>query len=327
MQASRNLAAIVTALAIAGCTTHAVGVTPGPPAAAATPTPTPAPTPTPTPTPGDRLFDEITRALLRGDHREAAAVVERARRIAPPAQPSADLIAYLDATVHAYQGDYRGAAGVMNAYIAKVGPTAKAAFAFHDAMIALRTADGDLLGALVECEEMTRAGMQGTWTTDDPDRMTLVRLKEHWHRAYLLRMMAQTLTGAEREAFLDYAEHARRDYAVLAAPLAGLGDSIAVLDAYFAFCDGVPDRMRAAAQRVHVAEDDDAEDLYLVQLALDGAGDSAAAAAVRARIRAQTSVNVLEPVFLAWMRADEAAVGGASPAFSPKHPTGARRAD
>lgn len=148
-------------------------------------------------------------------------------------------------------------------------------------MIALRTADGDLLGALVECEEMAKAGALGTWTPSDGDRMTLVRLKEHWHRAYLLRMVAQTLTGAERQAFIGYAERARQDYAALAAPLGALGDSIAVLDAYFAFCDGARARMREAALRVKVAEDDDIEDLYLVQLALDGAGDSDAAAAVR----------------------------------------------
>jgi hypothetical protein len=76
-------------------------------------------------------------------------------------------------------------------------------------MIALRTADGDLLGALVECEEMAKAGALGTWTPSDGDRMTLVRLKEHWHRAYLLRMVAQTLTGAEHQAFIGYAERAR----------------------------------------------------------------------------------------------------------------------
>lgn len=67
-------------------------------------------------------------------------------------------------------------------------------------MIALRTADGDLLGALVECEEMAKAGALGAWGRSDGDRMTLVRLKEHWHRAYLLRMIAQTVNGAERAA-------------------------------------------------------------------------------------------------------------------------------
>jgi hypothetical protein len=190
-------------------------------------------------------------------------------------------------------------------------------------MIALRTADGDLLGALVECEEMAKAGALGTWTPSDGDRMTLVRLKEHWHRAYLLRMVAQTLTGAERQAFIGYAERARQDYAALAASLGALGDSIAVLDAYFAFCDGARARMREAALRVKVAEDDDIEDLYLVQLALDGAGDSDAAAAVRKRMLALTSPTVLTPVFLAWLRAD-AAAAQRPPQFSPKHPTGAR---
>jgi hypothetical protein len=166
------------------------------------------------PTPNDKLIEEVTRALLREDHEEAAAIVERARRAAPPAQPNAQLIAYLDATVHAYRGDYRGAAQVMYDHVMTVGPAAEGAFEFHDAMIALRTADGDLLGALVECEEMAKAGALGTWTPSDGDRMTLVRLKEHWHRAYLLRMVAQTLTGAERQAFIGYAERARQDYAL-----------------------------------------------------------------------------------------------------------------
>jgi hypothetical protein len=104
----------------------------------------------------------------------------------------------------------------------------------------------DLSGALIECEEMVKAGTLGTWTSPDVDRVTLVGLKEHWHRAYLLRMIAQTRTGADRQAIMDYAEHARQDYVVLATPL-GLSDSIAVLDAYFAFCDGDRDRMREAA--------------------------------------------------------------------------------
>ena len=268
-----------------------------------------------------QLVDQVTQALRRGDPAAAAEAVERARHQVPA--PSAQLLAYLDATVHSYQEDFQGAARVMNDHVAKAGATTQDAFAFHDAMIALRTADGDLLGALVECEEMTEAGTLGTWRSDDGDRLTTVRLKQHWHRAYLLRMIAQTLAGAEREAFLGYAERARQAYVALAAPLGTLGDSIAVLDGYFALCDGDPARMRDAAHRVHVAEDDDVEDLYLVQVALDGAGDHAAAAAVRARIRALPFVTVLTPVMLAWMRADEA--DPALPArFSPKHPTGTR---
>jgi hypothetical protein len=134
-------------------------------------------------------------------------------------------------------------------------------------------------------------------------------------------MIAQTLTGAEREAILGYAERARQDYVALAAPL-GLGDSIAVLDAYFAFCDGDRARMGEAARRVNLAEDDDVEDLYLTQLALEGTGDRDAAAAVRKRILGSSQVTVLTPVFQRWIRADDAP--GAQPRpFSPRHPSGA----
>jgi len=322
MQSLRDLRIVIfIVLAVCGCAAQASGTM----RAVAKPAPADArANAAATPASNQKMIDEITKALLREDHEEAAAIVERARRTSPPAQPGARLIAYFDATVHSYRGDFQAAANIMHDHIARVGPTAADAFAFHDAMIALRTADGDLLGALVECEEMVRVGALGTWKPADGDRMTLVRLKEHWHRAYLLRMIAQTLTGAERQAFIGYAESARQNYVALAAPLGSMGDSIAVLDAYFAFCDGVPAKMREAAQRVNVAEDDDVEDLYLTQLALDGAGDGDAAAAVRAHIRALSSVNVLTPVFLMWMRGDEAAADGRLPRFSPKHPTGAR---
>lgn len=316
--ALRSLGAIVVALAAHGCAAHSAGAAgsdvKGAPATSSAPEAEAA---------RQKIADEITAALLREDFKAAAAVVERARQLSPPVRPSAKFVAYFDATVHAYQGDFRGAIKVMYDHIATVGPTAMDAFSFHDAMIALRTADGDLLGALVECEEMTRAGALGTWSSSDPDRMTLVRLKEHWHRAYLLRMIAQTLTGDERQAFISYAEAARQDYVALAAPLRSLGDSIAVLNAYFAFCDGDRVRMREAARRVNVAADDDVEDLYLVQLALDGAGDGEAAAAVRTRIAALTFVTVLTPVFAAWMRADQAPPDQPRP-FSPRNPMGAR---
>jgi hypothetical protein len=105
--------------------------------------------------------------------------------------------------------------------------------------------------------------------------------------------------------------------------LGDLGDSIAILDAYFAFCNGDRARMHEAAQRVHVATDDDVEDLYLVQLAFSGAGDPDAATAVRKLIAQISFVTVLTPVFLTWMRTDDAA-GAAPHAFSPKFPTGAR---
>jgi len=274
------------------------------------------------PTPGDKMDDEINRALQRNDVEGAAAIVARGRRAPPADRPSAKALAYYEATVLSFKGDYRGAAKVLYDHLATVGPATADAFYFHDAMIALRTANGDLIGALVECEEMVKAGVRGTWMPSDIDRLTLVRLKEHWHRAYLLRMIAQTLAGAERQVFVAYAESARKEYVELATPLGTMGDSIAVLDAYFAFCDGQRDKMREAALRVNVAENDDIEDLYLVQLALDAAGDRDAAAAVRKRMQSLPPATVLTHVFLAWMRADDEA--GQRPRFSPKYPTEVR---
>jgi len=309
-------------LGVVGCTPHSGGATPATPAKQASAAPSDGPPSAPTP--NRQLANQTTAALLRGDYKEAAAIVDRARQLSPAVRPSALQIAYFEATVQSYRGDYRRAVKVMYDHIAAAGATSKDAFIFHDAMIALRAADGDLLGALVECEEMTKAGTLGTWTPSDGDRMTWVRLKEYWHRAYLLRMLAQTLADDERTAFIAYAESARQEYVALAAPLRTMGDSIAVLNAYFAFCDGAPARMREAATQVNVAEDDDVEDLYLVQLALDGSGAAAAAAAVRDRISTTKAVTVLTPVFLAWMQSDAVAAAGRPPRFSPKHPTGAR---
>jgi hypothetical protein len=301
----RGLAAVVVAMATGSCAHPA----PSPPRSAGSQA-----------TPRQRLVDEVTGALLRGDFDQAAAALDRARQ-AP--QPSAELIAYFDATVHAYRGDYPGAAKVMADHLASASRATPVGFNFHNAMIALRTADGDLLGALVETEEMTRAGVLGTWKPSEGDRMTLVRLKEHWHRAYLLRMIAQTVPPAEREAFIGYAEVAREAYVALAAPLGDANDSVAVLDAYFAFCDGDPVRMREAARRVNLATDDDVEDLYLVQLALDEAGDHDAATAIRSRVLALTSVYLMVPVIQAWLRSDQAFHD--QPRFSPRHPTGPAR--
>lgn len=318
MQVLREVPPIIVILAVCGCGAHASGgVPPDGEGRRAAPT---APSNV-APVSSRQLLDEIPRALQRGDVTAAAANLERLRD-APLPTPSAEILAYYDATVHAYQGDYRGAAKIMYDHTAKIGPTARAAFDFHDAMIALRTADGDLVGALLECEEMVKAGMLGTWTSPDVDRVALVKLKEHWHRAYLLCMIAQTLAGAERQAVVDYAEHARQDYVALAT-LPDLRDSIAVLDAYFAFCDGDRARMREAAHRVNLAEDDDVEDLYLLQVALDGAGDGDAAAAIRARVLGSAPVTVLTPVFQHWIRTDSAPAEQPRQ-FSPRHPTGAR---
>ncbi|MCE9577627.1 MAG: hypothetical protein K8W52_31040 [Deltaproteobacteria bacterium] len=271
----------------------------------------------PAPSPGRKLADEMSGALGHGDLTRAAAVVAAARAAPERARPGAESIAYWEAAVHAYGRDWPGAIDVLSAYLAAIPQADAGAFRLHDALIALRTAQGDLLGALVETEEMTEAGERGTWGDPDDDRVTQVRLKEHWHRAYLLRMAAETHRSATRDTFVRYAERARQDYVAVAQPHGGLADSIAVLDAYFAFCDGDRAAMLSAARRVNVSADDDAEDLYLVQLALDGGGDADGAGRVRERMRALPAGNLIAPIFATWMATDHAE----APRFSPGHPT------
>jgi len=88
------------------------------------------------PSPGDKMDDELNRALQRNDVEEAAAIVARGRDAPPADRPSAKALAYYDATVHAFKGDYRGAAQVLYGHIATVGPAAADAFYSHHAMIA-----------------------------------------------------------------------------------------------------------------------------------------------------------------------------------------------
>jgi hypothetical protein len=264
---------------------------------------------------------EMTDALLHGDLERAALIVSTARQAPEGSRPSAELITYWDAAVHAYGEDWQGAAAVLTRFLASVPRSDAASFRLHNLLIALRTVQGDLFGALAETEEMTKAGERGKWPESDSDRMSLVRLKEHWHRAYILRMAAQRYGGAAREALVRYANRARQDYVAVATPLKTLGNSIAALDAYFAFCDGHRSAMLSAARRVNLTEADDLEDLYLIQLALDGGGDTAGADRVRRRMRSLQAANLLAPIVFAWMLSDESAAHGVTPRFSPKYPS------
>lgn len=260
---------------------------------------------------------DLRRAVAEGDLQQAGAVVDAARQAPAGARPKPELIAYFDATVHAYRGDFRAAAVALSGHLATVPQSDRATFRFHNALILLRLAEGDLLGAIAECEEMTKAGERGDWGATDAERLGEVRLKEHWHRAYLWRMAAATRVGPERDALLRYAERSRQEFAAIATPQK-LDDSIAVLEAYFAYCDGDKEAMLRAARRVNVAENDDLEDLYLTQVALEEGGDVAAADAVRTRMRSLESATLVVPIFMRWLRTDEAAAKGEPPRFSAK---------
>ena len=143
-------------------------------------------------------------------------------------------------------------------------------------------------------------------------------MKDLWHRAYLLRMMAERRTGAGREAMLGYANKALEAYTEIARPLPLYQDSIAVLDGLFAALDGNAEGALAAANRVNVEENGDLEDLFLAALAFHAGGDLASAEAVRARIEQSEAVYIAKPIMLEWLRRIETGDGR----FSPLHPAG-----
>ena len=126
-------------------------------------------------------------------------------------------------------------------------------------------------------------------------------------RAQLLRKTGKL--RATKQALVAYAQSALDDYRTR-----GFGESVAVLEAYFAALDGKKDAALAAAKRVDPAKDDDIEDLYLVVVGLDAGGDHAAADAVRKIMRADKGVHIARPIMLRWIDLDAKSAG-----FTPFH--------
>jgi hypothetical protein len=169
---------------------------------------------------------------------------------------------------------------------------------------------------------MTAAGQNNTWATSEEARR-FVMLKEHWHRAYLLRMVAARETGAKKGEAMRGAEKARKAYRDLATPLGTYGDAIAVLDGFFAVHGGDKKAALAAGNKVDLAKNDDLEDLYLAQMALDFGGDAAAAERVRTIINRLGHVSLAHAVTGMWIQRDLATAKGEPARWSPRHPTGA----
>jgi hypothetical protein len=263
------------------------------------------------------LLAEARRAIGRGDLERAGGLIDRAGAEAGDEHPFVDRVALDRALLFAYRQDFAGAARVLTASLSDPALPADAPsrFVFENTLIMLHTAAGDLPAALAACDGMTAAGQRGQWAASQ-DASTFVMLKEHWHRAYLLRMVAATERGAARAATLRRAEAARVAYRALAAPLGTYGNSIAVLDGFFAVQAGDARAALAAAREVEVGQDDDIEDLYLAQMAFEAGGDPAAARAVRERIAGLHDVSIADAVVSVWLARD-----GARPERrSPRHP-------
>lgn len=264
---------------------------------------------------------EAARTKIEGGRTdEARNLIGRARASAGHDWSGQNRVAYMEATLHSYAHDFEAAASALVKRLPAVAEriSEPTEFEFHNHLIMLRAAQGDLASALVECDAMLAAGQRGTFAVKDRERMTQVRLKDHWHRAYLLRAYAVTVDGSRRAAALQYANEAREAYRVLAKKVGGFDDSIAVLDAFFAVHDGSPAAALEAARRVDPAKNGDIEDLYYVQMGLAFGGDSAGAARVVEQMRHIGYVSHANPIFLMWVDRDRE-----GKRFTPRHPTAA----
>jgi hypothetical protein len=254
-------------------------------------------------------LDQATKAIAGSDWANADKQLAAATTAAADDAHLAYLVARVRAVRWAIAGDFEKAAAAFGAVIPSLAkhPELKDEFWAHNAMMMVREAQGDPAAALAENDQATLAAARGTW--DPAGRETLAFQKDRWHRAYLTRMLAESRTGSAKDALVNYAQAALDDYRTR-----GFGESVAVLEAYFAALDGKKDAALAAAKRVDPAKDDDIEDLYLVVVGLDAGGDRAAADAVRKVMRADTSVHIARPIMLHWLDLDARGAG-----FTPRH--------
>lgn len=266
------------------------------------------------------FIEQAQRAMAQGVFAEAGQLLDRAERAAGDAVDALDEVYYYRATLAAFTGDYDEAARLL---WVRLGPAEARlgdprAFWIHNALMMVRGAQGDLAGALLENAAATRFGRRATFEPEGMSREKLVSMKDLWHRAYYLRMLAERRDGHAREALLRYAEEARSGYRAIAAPMPKYQDSIAVLDGLFAALAGDADAALAAGRRVNVAENGDLEDLVLTFVALKAGGAEDEAAAVANTIAQSDAVYLARPIVAEWLRR----MNEAPARFSPLRPTG-----
>jgi hypothetical protein len=253
-------AALVAALWVGGCAHHA------PPVAA-----TPA-----------AASDDATRERLKAKLKECDALLAQrklddAKRCAKSVEDSGDYKlgrwgTYAHVTALVYEGDLAGAARLFDAMMARdrAQRNLENEAWGHNAMTWVRWGQRDLDGAIAENERVRKA-VEASQLADDAKRGVL--LHYWWDRAYLLVDKAD-VSGAD-EARATYEKLAR---------LPDEHDGLAVLAAYFAVKRGDAKSARDAAKTVDPAKDDDIQDLYILWLAFDAAGDRAAADDIKRRI-------------------------------------------
>ncbi len=242
------------------------------------------------PTSGDVRAGALTpKQQLKACHAllDAKKLDEAGRCLSPLESGADDKIAlwaaYDHATVLLYQGDFQRAAQSFAAVIARehAGRRFDNEAMGYNAMTWLRWAEHDLDGAIAENERVKQTVEAAPNLSDDDKRDVL--LHYWWDRAYLFLDDAERKSGAARRAAAETADEAQKSYVRLA-PMPREHDGVAVLAAYFAYRRHDAAAARRAAQTVDPAKDQDLQDLYVLWLAYDAAGDRAAAADIRKRI-------------------------------------------
>jgi len=161
----------------------------------------------------------------------------------------------------------------------------------------VKWAQGDLAGALAENAKLGQA-----LTRAEPEARADLYLHYLWDRAYLLRDQADRAAAADKAGALAQAEAARAEY--VRAATAAEADGLAVLEAYFAWRSRDTVAATAAARRVDLVRDQDAQDLYIVALVLEEAGDAKTAADLRARI--EKAHYMMPPLLRHWAETSSA---------------------
>jgi hypothetical protein len=172
-------------------------------------------------------------------------------------------------------------------------------FRIHNAVTWVRWAQGDLVGALREIDAGKSALARAHLPAEDSAR---AGLHEKWDRAYILLEMALAAPPTLRASSLAAANDARTDYDRAATPLDD-HDGLAVLAAFFAVRTKNAKEAVAAAKKVDVDKDGDLQDLYVVALAFDAAGDHARAESIRGRIRSGNEY-LMKPLIVRQLDAD-----------------------
>jgi hypothetical protein len=246
--------------------------------------------------------EEVTQALadavklIRQDR-----LVDAEQRLAgarPTATLDPDLLERLDyylATVMVYNGELLRAQKLLAAHAqqaARRGDADSEAW-MQSSSAWLRWAAGDHLGAAAENERISRI-LGGESDIDAIDRRALL-LSQLWDRAFFLVDHAASVDEVQRADAMARADEARGEFEALAREPEN-HETIVLLGAYFAARRG---EAAAAARAVNELPPDastDARWLYVQIVVLESAGETAAAAALRARLKGR--ITLLTPLLL-----------------------------